>query len=104
MEDILVPLIVFSFIYLTIKTILDYKKSKRSVGSENSLGMTELRALIREAVQEATAPLVGRLEMLEEQQAEAPLPAPSKPLLELEASVMEGEEKGTGTQSRRRVP
>ncbi len=84
MENILIPLFVFSFIYLTIKMILDYNKSKMertSAEANRSLAMGELKTLIREAVEEAQAPLLARLEALEGRRPELP-PAERAPLLE----------------------
>lgn len=85
MEEILIPLFAFSFIYLTIKMILDYKKSKLNQSSgeaDRSLEMSELKALIREAVEEAQEPLFARLEALEGRRPELP-PAERAPLLEI---------------------
>ena len=76
MEEILVPLIVFSFIALIVKMSLDYGKWKRlhkdrgagalTEGSDNSLGVSELKALIQDAVEEANIPLSNRIARLEE--------------------------------------
>ena len=75
MENILIPLFVFTFIYLTIKMFLDHKKATRSRGggeAERSLEMNELKTLIREAVQEAQVPLLDRIEALEGRFRELP--------------------------------
>jgi hypothetical protein len=66
-EEIIIPLIIFSFIALVIKMSLDYAKWRRTHDrpSEQGLRTSELKALIREAVEEANAPLVARLEALE---------------------------------------
>ncbi|WP_457652081.1 hypothetical protein [Rhodocaloribacter sp.] len=93
MEDILIPLFAFSFVYLTIKMILDYKKSKLnrlSGEGDRSLEMSELKALIREAVEEAQEPLFARLEALEERRPELP-PAGHAPLLEIPEPEPEAE-------------
>ncbi len=93
MEDILIPLFAFSFVYLTIKMILDYKKSKLNQSSgagDRSLEMSELKALIREAVEEAQEPLFARLEALEERRPELP-PAERAPLLEIPEPEPEAE-------------
>lgn len=72
-EEIIVPLIVFAFIAIVVKMILDYKRDKHQVlsarheGEDRSLGMTELRGLIREAVEEANAPLLEQISLLEAQ-------------------------------------
>jgi hypothetical protein len=76
MEDIIVPLIVFSFIALIVKMSLDYSKWKKMhqsgtvevSGREegNSLPASELRNLILEAVETANEPLLQRIERLEE--------------------------------------
>lgn len=74
MEDILVPLIVFGFIALVVKMALDFAKWKKvhDAGNElangkadRSLGASELRMLIHEAVQDANQPLLERIEELE---------------------------------------
>lgn len=68
MEPVLVILIVFSFVTIMVKMNLDYKRSKllhQEGGEDNSLRMSELKALIQEAVEEVAAPLHERLEALE---------------------------------------
>ncbi len=75
MEAILVPLIVFGFVALVVKMSLDYSKwnevhrSGRGTLSEgdNSMGASELRHLIEEAVHNANAPLIDRISLLESQ-------------------------------------
>lgn len=76
MEAILVPLIVFSFVAAIVKMSLDYNKWKQIHKSNQSLiaetedksmGMSELRLMIQEAVQEANEPLVNRISKLEGQ-------------------------------------
>ncbi len=75
-EEIFIPLIVFGFIALIVKMSLDFAKWKRmnnaSQGfvegsSDKSLGVSELKNLISEAVMEANVPLVDRITELEEQ-------------------------------------
>ena len=75
MEAIFIPMIVFGFTALIVKMGLDYSKWKKihqSGGREmlresgdNSLGVSELKSLIREAVEEANRPLARRLDRLE---------------------------------------
>jgi hypothetical protein len=91
-EDILIPIIVFSFVLSLIWMILSYSKwrfqqkqeMQRAAGA--SLGTSELKALMREAVEEASAPLAERLEALEAEvrQASKPrlMPAQKDPLLD----------------------
>ncbi len=77
MEGILVPLIVFGFVALIVKMSLDYSKWKSlhksggqslSGGSEDkSLGVSELRNLIQEAVESANEPLIERISNIEHQ-------------------------------------
>ena len=77
MEGILIPLIVFSFIALIVKMSLDFSKWKQMHKSgggaisesteDKSLGMTELRSLIQEAVENANVPLMERISTLENQ-------------------------------------
>lgn len=93
MEDILVPLIVFSFIALVVKMALDYAKWKRQhdrgdVGSgagDKSLTQSELRAMIQGAVQDATEPLHAQLQALEarlDRQGQPALPEARQDLLD----------------------
>lgn len=92
-EDIFIPIIVFSFILSLIWMILSYskwrfqqKQETQRAAAGNSLGMSELKALMREAVEEASAPLAERIEALEAEvrQASKPrlMPAQKDPLLE----------------------
>src|SRR5690606_11814 len=93
---ILVPLIVFSFIFLTIRMILAHNREKAARKLEaqartsegGSLRTSELKALVREAVEEANAPLVDRIEAiehrLEAQEHSRLLPVESEWLEELE--------------------
>ena len=74
-EEIIIPLIVFGFIAIIVKMSLDYAKWKRmhgadksiSSGEGSSLGASELRMLIHNAVIEANEPLQIQLNKLEEQ-------------------------------------
>ncbi len=66
----LIPIVLFSIIALIVKWGLDHSKWKiehqsRGASTDNSLGTSELRALIHEAVEEANAPLTERVEALE---------------------------------------
>ncbi len=75
MEAILIPLIVFGFVALIVKMSFDYNKWKKmhnggrslmTEGSDNSLGVSELRELIQDAVETANAPLMTRIAHLED--------------------------------------
>ncbi len=74
-EEIIVPLIVFSFIALIVKMSLDFAKWKKThhsnqslgAGSDKSLGVSELKNLISEAVMQANIPLTDRISELEDQ-------------------------------------
>lgn len=73
-EEIIVPLIVFSFIALIVKMSLDFAKWKKThnsqalgPGSDKSMGVSELKHLISEAVMQANIPLVDRITELEDQ-------------------------------------
>lgn len=71
--DIFVPLIIFTFLFLSLKTFLGYRQAKlehspRTAEGEGSLRTSELKALIREAVEEANEPLLARLEALEDRE------------------------------------
>ena len=68
MIEILVPLIVFSSIVAIVKLSLDYKRDKQARelrGGDGSMRLSELKAALREVVEEANAPLVQRVERLE---------------------------------------
>lgn len=90
-EDIIVPLIVFSFIFAMVSLIMaqvrwSARHKLETEGKEGtSLGTSELKALMREAVEEANEPLLARIEHLEQELAEAPrqLPAAEKRLGEM---------------------
>ncbi|MEM8486960.1 MAG: hypothetical protein AAF564_15510 [Bacteroidota bacterium] len=73
-EEIIVPLIVFSFIALIVKMSLDFAKWKKThnsqslgAASDKSLGVSELKNLISEAVMQANIPLNDRIAELEDQ-------------------------------------
>lgn len=89
--EFLIPIVLFSSIAFIVKWSLDYSKWKlqyRSGGvpTDNSLGTSELKAFIREAVEEANAPLAERLDALE---ARLEAPARRAPLLDAyEAEAM----------------
>ncbi|GMQ80890.1 MAG: hypothetical protein BMS9Abin05_0319 [Rhodothermia bacterium] len=63
MESVLVVLIVFSSILLLAKMNLDFRRSKLMSGSASgSLRTSEIKELIREAVDDAIQPLMDKLE------------------------------------------
>ncbi len=67
---ILIPIVFFSIIALIVKWSLDHSKWKLQhqsgdASTDNSLRTSELKAFIREAVEEANAPLTERVEALE---------------------------------------
>ncbi|GEM_PF-2880831 len=67
-EELIVAIAFFCTILLIIKMALDYKTAKLQAlrGSDsNSLGKTELKALIRDAVRESNVPLENRIRELE---------------------------------------
>ena len=72
-EDIMIPLIAFSFFFAMTWLILNYRKWKylqrnqERQGSDNSLGLSELKDVMRQAVEEANEPLLERIEALEEE-------------------------------------
>ena len=83
---IVVAIIAGTFLGI-VKAILGYLASKHELsGSKkqpkqreapgSSLTTSELHAMIRNAVEEATAPLAARVEHLEHQQLQAPDPSP----------------------------
>ncbi len=92
MVEILVPLIIFTFIYLTIRMILEYRKSKSSPAAlpdDKSMGVSELQSAITAAVEEAVAPLMLRLGELEARDPVRTLPQEEVPKRMLEAPESE---------------
>jgi len=89
-EDIFIPIIVFSFILSLVWMILNHSKWKHKQreqrASGNSLGTSELKDMMRQAVIEANMPLVERIAVMEAElrQANAPRlrPAQHDPMLE----------------------
>ena len=72
-EEIVMLVIFFSSILMLVWMILNYRKwklthaPKRGKSEDNSLGLSELKELMREAVEEGTEPLLERIEALEEE-------------------------------------
>ncbi len=104
MEEILIPFIIFSFIAIVIKMLVDASKEKARLRysgkqADNSLTQGELRRMIEEAVAEATAPLMMRLEVLEEERPQLPA---AEALLQLD-DLEQGEEEPVYQPSRSRV-
>ena len=91
-EEIFIPIIVFSFILSLVWMILNHSKWKHKQREQthrtsgNSLGTSELKDLMRQAVIEANTPLAERIAALEAElrQARAPRlrPAQHDPMLE----------------------
>ncbi|MDX1532133.1 MAG: hypothetical protein R3362_11455 [Rhodothermales bacterium] len=83
---IVIPLVVLSFVLLLVKTILNYRKWQLQHGrdartAEDSLTASELKALMQEAVADATLPMAAHIEQLEarlEALARRPLPPASE--------------------------
>ena len=66
MLPVYIVLIVFSFITLMVKWENDLKREKIQAKKEgSSLGTSELRGMIQEAMSEAIAPMEERLELME---------------------------------------
>jgi hypothetical protein len=68
MTPVLIVAIVFSFVALMVKMNLDFKRTQlidRGSGGHDGLRTSELKALIREAVEEANRPLLERLDDLD---------------------------------------
>ena len=67
--DAVILLIVLSFVLIVLKLTLSYFKAKErsqeGKAGGSSLKTSELKALVREAVEEANTPLVARIEALE---------------------------------------
>lgn len=71
-EDIFIPLIMVTFVLTLVWMILSHQRWKlqhrgQEKAGDNSLRASELKALMQEAVEEASVPLLARIEMLEEQ-------------------------------------
>lgn len=79
--EILIPIFFFSCVALVIKWVLEHSRWKREfdrgASTDNSLRTSELKRLMREAVEEANEPLVARVEAIE-----ARLNAPGMPPLQ----------------------
>lgn len=71
MTPVLIVLIVFGFVATVIKLNLDFKRDKMlsggGEGGESGLRMSELKALIQEAVEAANEPLRAQLDDVTEQ-------------------------------------
>lgn len=70
MSGVLIVLIVFTFTAFIVKMGLDHEREKRSFrpsNSNNSLTTSELKQLIRDAVDDANVDLQRRLDTLERQ-------------------------------------
>lgn len=90
---ILIPIVLFSIIALIVKWSLDHSKWKIQhqsgvASTDNSLRTSELKAFIREAVEEANAPLTERVEALE---VRLDTPARHAPLLDAPFDAYETE-------------
>ena len=105
----LIVLVVLGFAGTMAKLSMDHEREKRQDklrAQDNSLGVSELEAMIRDAVREATADLEARLEALEQGEeadvrpsAKLPLGRPAK-----EAEIgLEGEEDVPAPARRTRV-
>ena len=89
-EDFFIPIIVFSFILSLVWMILNHskwrykQKEETQRASGNSLGTSELKDLMRQAVIEANTPLAERIAALEAELRQAPRlrPAQHDPMLE----------------------
>ncbi len=66
-EFLTVALVAFMLPLGIIKLILDYRRTKLEARKGPSLTARELHQLVRQAVEEAQAPLMLRLEQLEKQ-------------------------------------
>ena len=89
---ILIPITLFVVIAFIVKWALDHDKWKKEFeqggsGADNSLRVSELKAMIQEAVDEANAPLVARIETLEAH-LDAPAALLDVPLDEYEAEAV----------------
>ncbi len=73
MLPVFILLVIFSFIALMVKMDQDLKREKmRAESGGNSLGTSELRGLIQEAMHDANAPLEERLDLIEAHMRQLP--------------------------------
>ena len=98
------------FLPLTIlKTVLDYKKGQREAdrdaGESNGLTVGELKKMLADAVEEANAPLVERIERLEREHDDLPMATERDLLAGAEEHALDDElmEQETGKTLGRRV-
>ena len=92
--------LIFSMLFVLplsiLKAVLDYKKAKGrgrvSEGAPSGVTAGELRALLREAVEEANAPLLARIDELEER---------VRPADSLDAGLLGEDEPYAGTEQDR---
>ena len=98
-EDIVIPIIVFSFILSLVWMILNYRKWKLQHRQENqkadsSLSLSELKEMMREAAAEANDPIIERIELMEAllRQARAPRLGPAQQDALIEEIQQEHEE------------
>lgn len=107
-EDIAIPLIIFSFILILVWMLISYgkwkyrEKQEARQASASSVGTGELKAMMREAVEEAIGPLAERIETLEDavRRAETPRLPPAQPDEFLEEISPRGEEAAVPTTRR----
>lgn len=96
------------FLPLTIlKTVLDYKKGQaeanRDAGESNGLTVGELKKMLADAVGEANAPLVERIEALEREYDELPATTEHDLLAGVEEDAGDAMEDEAGKTLGRRV-
>ena len=90
-EDIVVPLIVFTFVFAMVALFMAQARWKarhklEAQGKDGtSLGTGELKALMREAVEEANEPLLERVHQLESELARVTHQLPTADYLEDES-------------------
>jgi hypothetical protein len=68
-EAVFIVFIIFGFGFMTVKTLVSFAKwrTERKTITEGSLRTSELKQLVRDAVDEANAPLYDRIDDLEQQ-------------------------------------
>ncbi len=107
-EEIVIPIIVFSFVLAMVGMFLQYFKWRQKYRAEqgntegSSLRASELQAMMQEAVEDAQAPLLARIEVLQEEirRVGRALPPAEASLLE---ELPEPEEEQPAVRARRRV-
>lgn len=99
-EDIFIPLIIFTFILLLVKMILDHAKWKRSNGdgkkpkklAERSMSLSELEDVFQQTLDSTIAPIEARMARVEKSLRRLSTPEPPRQLSEPDRAELSGSE------------